>query len=252
MIFDGLAIVYSTCRHCDEIMQVVDDDRTHPNCPEKLSKAEVLARRWLTAVLAGDDIAADLTAAEIAEMDAAPPRLHDAAMQYAKWGWPVFPLAKHSKVPAIPKRRGGNGVLDATTDLDRVDKYWTKHPDHNIGIATGKVFDVLDVDPDKGGHIEFLNLLQAGLIRPVHGVSVTASGGMHLLYRPNSRGNATKWHGYTGLDWRGEGGYIVAPPSTLGAPGRAYSWMAVPSPRLRKQVRRRAAPRRRQPRNPDN
>lgn len=243
MIFNGQATVYSTCRHCDEIMQVVDDQRTHPNCPEKLTKAESLAQGWLSATLADDYEAAELTAKAITEIDRAAPRLHDAALEYARWGWPVFPLGRHSKVPAIPKAKGGNGVHDATTDLERIDRYWSKHPDHNIGVATGHLFDVLDVDPEHGGTWEFLKLLEANVIRPVHGVSVTASGGMHLLYRPNDRGNTTRWHDTPGLDWRGAGGYIVAPPSTLGKPGRSYSWLAVPSPRLRKpkQVRRRAA-----------
>ncbi|HJT94429.1 MAG TPA: bifunctional DNA primase/polymerase, partial [Mycobacterium sp.] len=86
---------------------------------------------------------------QIKELDAAPPKLLEAAVQYAKWGWPVFPIMAWGKKPAISKEQGGNGFKDATTDTDRVRRWWEQHPDHNIGIATGHLFEVIDVDTEK-------------------------------------------------------------------------------------------------------
>ena len=59
------------------------------------------------------------------------------ALYYARRGWPVFLLRPGDKAPLIPKRDGGNGVHDATTDLDQVRMWWERHPNANIGLACG-------------------------------------------------------------------------------------------------------------------
>lgn len=78
----------------------------------------------------------------------------EAALGYARRGIRVFPLVPNRKIPLIPKSRGGNGLLDATTDVGQIQAWWTACPDANIGIATGvgsgvAVLD-LDVKPDRG------------------------------------------------------------------------------------------------------
>jgi hypothetical protein len=213
MIFDGLARVYSTCRACRELMVVFEVGETvHPCCEQKPTPIEHL-----------------------------PPQLHRAAVYYAKIGWPVFPLR-----PAGTSCRGGdkckplcqcpktpathNGFKDATTDVVVVDEFWSKASNHNIGLATGHLFDVIDIDPRHGGVQSFLKLLEEKVIPDIHAVAATASGGMHLYVPPTGRGNHAAVR--PGIDYRGLGGYCVAPPSTLGAPERSWSWMTVPSPRI--------------------
>jgi Bifunctional DNA primase/polymerase, N-terminal len=68
------------------------------------------------------------------------------ALAYAARDWPVFPLRPGEKVPLIPKKDGGNGVHDATTDPDRIRAWWTEHLTANIDLACGAAYWVLDVD----------------------------------------------------------------------------------------------------------
>jgi hypothetical protein len=213
-------ITYTTCRSCGRLLHTTDGDTTHPLCEPKPTKAERLAEQWLTAVTAGDEFTADAHEYDIDILDATPPRLKSAALRYAGWGWPVFPLKPRSKQPATT-----HGFKDATTDSGRVAAWWTRHPDANIGLPTGAAFDVIDIDiPD--GIRAFTRLSEQN--HAVHGHAATASGGVHLYITPTGRGNHTRWS--PGVDYRGIGGYVVAPPSTLGARARAWSWVSAPSP----------------------
>jgi hypothetical protein len=58
----------------------------------------------------------------------------------------VFPLQPRQKKPY----RGTNGCKDATTDVTIVERWWSERPDSNIGLATGLVFDVIDLDGPEG------------------------------------------------------------------------------------------------------
>lgn len=227
---------YSTCRDCKTILHVTTSETVHPLCTEQPTHAEKLAADWLAMVdnWHPQQWQVDELADVIDKCDEAAPRLAEAAEIYASWGWPVFPLSTHTKIPAIPKAKGGNGVNDATTSVDRIRAHWTKHPTHNIGIATGAVFDVLDIDPSHGGAESYLRLLAYPNVLKCHGLSTTASGGMHLLFDPRGHGNGLNLHELPGVDWRGRGGYIVAPPSTLGKRGRSWSWTHHPSPLVKR------------------
>jgi hypothetical protein len=233
LLFDGQLTVMSTCRDCGEMMQVINaDDKVHPGCTPKPTVLESLCTGWLSCVYAKDYEAAKLTRKEIEELEQEPPDLAAAAVQYAEQGWRVFPLATHSKLPAISKKRGGNGFKDATNDVDRIRRWWTRNPAHNIGFATGHAFDVIDVDPRKGGAESFTQLLWDDKIDfECHGIAGTASGGLHL-YVP-STGKGCFQNLRPGIDYRGHSGYVVASPSTLGSPGRSYSWLCEPSPNIK-------------------
>ena len=223
-------------------MQVINPrDTVHPGCEPRPTKAEQLAANWLEGAMMGvdnelhDNIRMNVsnTADLIEDIDNRPPQLAKAAVTYAKYGWPVFPLGEQSKAPAIPKRKGGRGFKDATSDVDRITAWWTRHPQHNIGLATGIMFAVIDVDPRNGGVGSFINLLRDKKIRAAHGVAVTASGGLHL-YRKTD-GKTRSYPGLAqGIDYKALGGHIVAPPSTLGERWRSYSWMTVPSPKIKR------------------
>lgn len=236
VIFEGKIKVLSTCRDCHELMQVVyPTEYVHPCCTPQPSIMETLATGWLTCVEAGDDESAKLTEQEMAERNARPPNLPMAALAYAKWGWPVFPLQPGTKEPATK-----NGFKDATTKISWVTKWWERNPQYNIGLATGIDFDVFDVDPGKVDHCNGCNETHGGVLSfmeviqktpDAHGVVVTASGGIHLYLKPTGKGNRSGW--LPGLDYRGKGGYVVAPPSTLGERHRSWSWLCVPSPEIK-------------------
>jgi Bifunctional DNA primase/polymerase, N-terminal/Primase C terminal 2 (PriCT-2)/Family of unknown function (DUF5906) len=136
----------------------------------------------------------------------------DHALQYAGRSWRVFPL--QGKVPF----KGTRGFKDATTDSATIEAWWGRRPDANVGIATGNGLMVLDIDGAEG-----LAELQALVVQ--HGrlprtLAVRTGNGIHLYFngegvRSSARGN---------LHVRGEGGYVVAPPS-LHPSGRRYQWV---------------------------
>jgi len=127
--------------------------------------------------------------------------------------------------------RGSRGHKDATTDVDVTRARWLKTPRANIGIATGARSGVwiLDVDPRHDGDKSLLALTREhGSLPPTICVE-TPSGGCHFWFRwpadveiRNSAGRIG-----SGIDTRGEGGYVAAPPSVL-ADGGHYRWMAGP------------------------
>jgi hypothetical protein len=218
--------IYSTCRDCGGLLHVTDDDTVHPGCTPKPTRIEKLNAQWLE--LAKQDPAdqseMDWLEDEIREYDDRPPRLLDAALRYAAWGWPVFPLKSCSKQPATR-----NGFKDATTDEARIRAWWEKHTDSNIGLPTGLAFDVIDIDVPDGPN-SFAALIADDEVPDVHGQVATSSGGLHLYIPPTGDGNRAGIE--PGIDYRGAGGYVVAPPSTLGERGRSWSWITPPSPTL--------------------
>ncbi len=153
-----------------------------------------------------------------------------AALAYADRGIPVLPLHTPDPVGACScgRRRCDrpgkhprlpHGLTEASTDPRRLEMWWSRWPDANIGLRTGVVMDVADVDTDDGGHA--LRLLVGGAM-PVGPLVRTGGGGWHLWLHPIGYGNRVRL--LPGVDWRGAGGYVVAPPS-LHARGTAYTWV---------------------------
>jgi hypothetical protein len=95
-------------------------------------------------------------------------------------------------------------------------------PQANIGLATGHTFDVLDVDGPEGA--QAIRTLAA-----THGLHSagplvrTGGGGWHYYLVPTGLGNVRP-AGLAHVDWRGRGGYVVAPPSRH-ASGHPYQWV---------------------------
>jgi len=149
-----------------------------------------------------------------------PDALVNHAMRYAEWGYPVFPVRWRGKIPATT-----HGCLDATVKPDAVRHFWNGHR-LNIGVATTDCV-VIDVDrplADDAGH-EWLRKHRAELERSAGAISLTPRGGRHYWYaQPRDRriqNSASKLA--PGIDVRGTGGYVVAPPST-GTSG-VYTWI---------------------------
>jgi hypothetical protein len=132
--------------------------------------------------------------------------IRHAALKIAGKGKPVFPC-KPDKAPYTPR-----GFKDATTDPGRVTALWTRYGGEKIGMATGSRSGVSVVDVDRLEALEELNpeLLQA--LRETLTIR-TPSGGLHFYLNhvdgiTNKRGTLP-----AGIDIRGEGGYVVVPPS---------------------------------------
>ena len=149
--------------------------------------------------------------------------LVDEALKYASMGLAVFPV-NQSKAPYTP-----HGCKDAKTDKGAIRNWWKVHPDANIGIATGSisggivVIDV-DIDENKGiyGDDSLREWERENGELPETWRSITGRGGNHIFYRTDEKiKNTTNL--YPGIDIRGEGGYIIAPPS-IHKNGNVYEW----------------------------
>lgn len=138
----------------------------------------------------------------------------DLALHYARAGWPVFPLAAGSKVPVIAKDRGGHGCHDATLNLNRVADWWREYPDANVGIATGRRSGLLVIDVDPRKTTAWLESLHA-LALPATFTVKTASGGWHLYLKSDDPRITLGANLLPGIDWRGNGGYVVAAGSVV-------------------------------------
>lgn len=138
-----------------------------------------------------------------------PVSLHSAALYYAEQGLRVFPLSPGTKIPI----KGSGGCLDATSDPEQVNAWWTANPAANIGIATGHLIDVVDIDGLKGQTSRAKNWDRFGVIDEdcIAKVITPRPGGMHIWVPATGDGNATNI--VPGVDYRGAGGYVVAPPS---------------------------------------
>jgi hypothetical protein len=140
-----------------------------------------------------------------------------AALAFAKCGWPVFPCQSGQKIPATR-----HGFLDATTDQEQITRWFARHPERNLAIATGAPGpDVLDVDQHGtagNGFAAFNRLHHAGLLDGVCAYVRTPSGGLHAYFTGSGQrnGHLPAHH----LDFRSIGGYVLAPPSQVD--GKAY------------------------------
>jgi hypothetical protein len=151
----------------------------------------------------------------------------EAALDYCSRGWPVLPCEPRGKRPVgalVP-----NGLKDASNSLDVVAGWLKAEPEANIGLVTGIAFDVIDIDGDDG--MTSINQAAPWYGEPwdggptdnstIDGPTSQTGRGWHVLIAPTGLGNRAGVLKH--VDWRGRGGYIVAPPS-LHANGHRYEW----------------------------
>jgi hypothetical protein len=141
------------------------------------------------------------------------------ALTLAQKGLAVFPCRQRSKLPATE-----HGFLDASKDPEIVERWWRADPDYNIGIATGKISNIFAIDVDGlDAEVELRRLEAAHGALPPTVEAITARG-RHVYFRMpdddvrNSAGKIAP-----GVDVRGTGGYVLAPPSVHPS-GRRYAW----------------------------
>ena len=144
------------------------------------------------------------------------------AMAYAeRLGWPVFPCL--GKVPAMPRREGGRGYLDATANIQAIREFWARYPQANIGVScVASGFLALDVDVRHGGD-ETLSALESryGPL-PVTVRQITGGGGQHILF---GEGRDVHFRGSIGpgIDVKYRG-HLVVSPSLHPETGKRYAW----------------------------
>lgn len=164
-----------------------------------------------------------------------------AAYIASKWDWPVFPVVPRGKRPLTK-----HGFKDATVDPARIRAWWAQWPDANIATPTGHDgcgYDVIDVDgrvgiasladlkhahcPEDCSAERFCDAL--GELPPVTARAITPGStdgpGFHYYVAPTGDGNSTNLA--PGIDYRGDGGFVVVPPS-LGLNGHRYTWITRP------------------------
>ena len=110
------------------------------------------------------------------------------------------------------------GFLDASSDPEQVAGWWSRTPDANIGIRTGAASGVVVVDVDvhgpHDGRAAYQRASDAGLVDGAGLLVRTPTGGAHVYFPATPGMEQRSWQAATaGVDFRGDGGYIIAPPS---------------------------------------
>lgn len=167
------------------------------------------------------------------------PDLVTASTMLASRDIPVFPCVAGGKQPLTR-----HGFHDASADLATVHAWWSRWPEANIGMPTGIAsgIDVVDIDVHAGGNgfDSFERARAQGLAEGWAWLARTPSGGVHAYYLRDTPADPAatslteqrSWQVPSRhIDFRGDGGYVVVPPSrtTAGAADEAgrYRLIAV-------------------------
>jgi hypothetical protein len=146
-----------------------------------------------------------------------------AALGYAGLGWSVLPLRAKAKRPLVAWRE----LEERRASDEEIEGWFRRWPDANVGVVTGAIsrLVVLDIDPQHGGDDGLAALERRhGPLRPTVEVA-TGGGGRHFYFQAPGGEIRNRAGLAPGVDLRGDGGYIVAPPS-IHPSGRPYRWVA--------------------------
>jgi putative DNA primase/helicase len=163
--------------------------------------------------------------------------LVDHALDYAARGWAVFPCdpcaGAGCKRPLVKRDRDANGqpvpktggLYKASKDAEQIRSWWTRWPDALIGVRMGSASGVWAIDPDApkeagdpDGRAAWQELVERFGGPPATHSHVTPGGGFHFLFRWRADRPMSNREGGlagTGINVRGEGGYLIVPPSRL-------------------------------------
>lgn len=212
-------LTWTSCTSCGGSLAVsYVGQMTHPTCESHPD--ERLAREFCDAVQRGDE--PEMVRLEkLLNAPRPEPKLGPSALWYAKTaGWPIFPCHPGTKEPMTR-----HGFKDATTDESQIRKWWKAEPLANIAGATGYLYDVIDIDEARG--FESFRNLESGVVPDIHGKANTPRG-QHIFIKKTGDRCAIGFR--PGLDFKGELGYVILSPSSVG--GRSYSWVMKPSPEI--------------------
>jgi Bifunctional DNA primase/polymerase, N-terminal len=166
----------------------------------------------------------------------------EAALAYAAAGYRVFPLRGKLPLgncpacePRGPRYRPHqapecghelcHGLYAATSDPVRVEHWWARWPQANIGARVPTSLLVIDVDPRHGGLGRLAELEREHGPLPPTRVSVSGRGdGGHHRWFLHPGGHVTAARLGAGVDLKTHAGYVVLPPSRHPATGQPYRW----------------------------
>jgi hypothetical protein len=119
-----------------------------------------------------------------------------------------------------------HGFHAATTDLDRVLKMLDRYPDGllagRMGVVSGLV--CIDFDPP-AGLPTMRDLMERGILRETRAQFTGREGGIHMFFKhPGGYITSRAGGAGTGVDVKGDGGYVVLAPSVHPKTGRRYRW----------------------------
>lgn len=159
---------------------------------------------------------------------------------YQRHGFKVFPAHGVSTVDGTHYCECGKDLCKAKTpyiswstqssrDVKKGEHWEIKYPNCNIGLPCGKEngFWVLDVDLGANG-FQSLQAIQRQDVMPETPRAQTGGGGMHYFFKWDERaeelGISSNNGIYPGIDLKGDGGYVIAPPSKH-LSGGSYNWV---------------------------
>ena len=141
----------------------------------------------------------------------------DAALLYHSLGWSICPCPPRTKHPAMPWKL----FQEHRAQIQDVYKWWKRT--QNIAVITGSISRIIVMDVDGPEGLATI----AGRELPPTPCVRTGSGGLHYYYQHPGFETGNKVRELPGLDWRGDGGLVIAPPS-IHPNGNAYEWLIPP------------------------
>ena len=143
------------------------------------------------------------------------PDILEAALKYYENGFAPIPIAPNSKKPLAQWK----AYQTRRPTKEEIITIFPRFRDADIGIVTGKRHNIFVLDCDSQEAYESLQaLLPDSLTLPV----VKTPRGYHLYFSyPKNIDLTVGVDIMPGVDYRGDGGYVIAPPSKKGA----YKWI---------------------------
>ena len=156
-----------------------------------------------------------------------------AALAYAKHGWSVFPVTAAAKKSHKSAEHTNGRKWGATSDLTEIRRDFTRWPGARIGIVTGATSGivVIDVDTLEGHGVD--GSIALAELEARHGAlpetlrAMSPSGSRHCYFRhpgPEIKIKSSDSKLGAGIDVKGDGGCVTAPPS-VNLDGRRYRWL---------------------------
>jgi Bifunctional DNA primase/polymerase, N-terminal/Primase C terminal 1 (PriCT-1) len=147
-----------------------------------------------------------------------PSDLLSAALAFAAGGMPVFPCQRRDKNPLVQ-----HGFKDATVDTEQIRAWWSKWPLANVGIPTGAASGIVVLDIDPGGERALAALTEGHGPLPETRAVRTGRGRQLWFEHPGVPVRCSAGVLGDGLNLRGDGGYVIAPPS-IHPNGKRYTF----------------------------